>query len=82
MMKPKKLGELMKGLKTIVAPMFIGMILGYFISERQKDSKAYGKLVIDKTGSTPEIYLDIDKENLDSIDKKRRIMLKVKKVRK
>ena len=79
---PKTFDELAKGIKTIVLPLFGGMALGYFASERKKDKKAFGKLVVDATEDTPELYLDIDKDKLYELSKQKRIVWKVKKVRK
>lgn len=79
---PKNLDELAKGLTTIVLPLFGGMALGYFVSEKKKDTKVSGDLVVDTTGELPEYYLAIKDGQLDTISSSKRVILKVKKVRK
>lgn len=79
---PKNLNEFTKGLTTIALPLFGGMALGCFISEKKKDTKISGDLVVDTTGEHPEYYLAIKDGQLDAISNSRRVILKVKKIRK
>lgn len=79
---PKTFEELVKGIKTVAIPLFGGMALGYFASNEKKDKKSFGRLVVDTTEDTPELYLDIDRDKLYELSKQKRIVLKVKKVRK
>lgn len=79
---PNNLNDFVKGMTTIALPLFGGMALGYFVSEKKKDKKVSGDLVVDTTGENPEYYLAIKDGQLDVISNQKRVVLKVKKVRK